>query len=374
MQKFFNIKSITITILATMLSLFSVAANSSELLSKDWDDIVKQAKEEGKVVWYQWYFQPEFRKITKEFEKEYGIKVSIPEVASYDSMQQKLLAESRRETGDIDVFSLGGDKFNSLDLGKVFFGPIFEKLPEKNALRTNINGGKGMNYAVAFWGNQSGMAYNSDLIKSSDLPTALTLDRWISDNPGGLGFNFTNGGSGPSFIQNMTRQISGRELGPSDTGDAVDLNQVWDWFNGHRDNYIFTNGNADSLIRINDGEFLIVPAWEDHLAGLQKKNVVGQHIKFYIPNWGMNGGGNAVAIPANAENKAAAIVFIHWLTSAQTQTKFNTDFGSAPVNANADDSSALVPNWQRVNQRDWMNDGFFKKKLLNGFMENVVQK
>jgi putative spermidine/putrescine transport system substrate-binding protein len=88
----------------------------------------------------------------------------------------------------------------------------------------------------------------------------------------------------------------------------------------------------------------------------------------------MNGGGNAVAIPANAENKAAAIVFIHWLTSAQTQTKFNTDFGSAPVNANADDSSALVPNWQRVNQRDWMNDGFFKKKLLNGFMENVVQK
>ena len=82
MQKLYSIRSFMITMLVVIISLISVTANSAELLAKDWDNIVKQAKKEGEVVWYQWYFQPEFRKITKAFEKEYGIKVSIPDVAS----------------------------------------------------------------------------------------------------------------------------------------------------------------------------------------------------------------------------------------------------------------------------------------------------
>ena len=113
------------------------------------------------------------------------------------------------------------------------------------------------------------------------------------------------------------------------------------------------------------------PAWEDHLAGLQRRGEARKDLKFYIPAMGMNGGGNGVAIPKNAPHKAAALVFIDWLTSAETQTVFNRDFGTAPMHADADDSAALVPNEQRAYR---VNQAFnpFNSEIEELFIEEVV--
>lgn len=63
---------------------------------------------------------------------------------------------------------------------------------------------------------------------------------------------------------------------------------------------------------------------------------------------GMQGAGNVVTIPANARNKAAALVFVHWLTSAETQTAFNQAFGSAPQHPEAKSDAALISSGQRA--------------------------
>jgi len=115
----------------------------------------------------------------------------------------------------------------------------------------------------------------------------------------------------------------------------------------------------------------MVPAWEDHLAGLQKRGEVRPEIKFYIPEMGMNGGGNGVAIPQNAPHPAAAAVFVNWLTSAETQSAFNRDFGTAPMHAEADDSFALVPNEQRAYRQNWGAKPFIDK-VVEGFVDNVI--
>ena len=308
----------------------------------------------------------------KAFEKETGITVTLPPVSSAEDAMKKLLAESGRETGDIDVLALGGDNADKLDLAANFYGPILAKLPQQDALTDKLNGGDWQGYGVGYWGNQTGMAYDSNRVDTDTLPqTFEDLSGWIEANAYQLGFNFANGGSGPSFIHNIARNLTG--ITPESTLETTpDLQPVWDWFNEHEGNFVITDSNADSLTRLHSGEFLMVPAWEDHLSSLINKNELGDHIKFYIPNWGMNCGGNIVAIPANARHKAAALVFIDWLTSADTQTALNATFGSAPTNANADDSKALVSAEQRVNTRDWVRP-LSDKDVIPGFIANVVQ-
>lgn len=357
---------------AISATLLAGAAVADDLTSKSWDQIVAQAKEEGELTWYVWYFQPEFRQQVAAFEEATGITVNLPSVSSADDVLKKLLAELGREAGDIDVLSLGGDYSDKLDVPANFFGPILATLPQRDALTDKINGGDWQGYGVGYWGNQTGMAYDSNRVDVATLPqTVEELSDWIAANPYQLGFNYENGGSGPSFVQNIARNLTGITA-DSDPTVVPDLQPVWDWFNTREDQFVITGSNADSLTRLNSGEFLIVPAWEDHLSSLIRKNEVGQNIHFYIPSWGMNGGGNIVAIPANAPNKAAALVFIDWLTSSDTQTAFNATFGTAPTNKNADDSKALVPAEQRVNTRDWVPP-LSDRQVMPGFIENVVQ-
>jgi putative spermidine/putrescine transport system substrate-binding protein len=362
-------KLITATVASLLLSTPVLA---QDVLAMSWDEIVAQAKTEGEVTWYVWYFQPEFREYVKTFEAEYGIKVNIPEVAALDDVMKKLLAETARAPGDIDVMSMGGEKTLQIDMAATFLGPILPVLPEAANLTDKINGGDGIGYGVAYWGNQTGLAYDSNRVDAASLPQTLEeLDAWITANPGQLGFNFEKGGSGPSFIHNIARNILG--VTPDMTVTEVpDLTPVWDWFNTREDKFVFTASNADSLTRLNAGEFLMVPAWEDGLFSLIGKNEVGANIKFYVPNWGMNGGGNMVAIPANAPHKAASLVFVAWLTSAANQTAFNQKFGTAPTNTAADSSMALVPDDQRANARIWTSP-IDSAAVVPAFIEQVVQ-
>lgn len=347
----------------------ALAANP---LTMSQDELVAQAKSEGQLTWYVWYFQPEFREQVKAFEDEYGIKVNIPDITSGDDAVKKVLAEAGRDTGDVDVLAMGGDTTNRLDMQKLFYGPILPVMPDHAALTDKINGGDGKGYAVAYWGNQTGMAYDSNRVRADTLPQTIgQLSDWMKAHPGQLGFNYENGGSGPSFIENVVRNVLG--LKPGDTVEGTpDMSAAWKWFNDRKDEFVITGSNADSLTRLNSGEFLMVPAWEDQLFSLQKSNTVGKQIKLYIPEWGMNGGGNVVAIPANAPHKAAALLFAEWLTSAKTQTAFNQRFGTAPTNTGADDSKALVPNSERVNSRLWTTP-LSDKQTTPGFIDNVVQ-
>ena len=72
--------------------------------------------------------------------------------------------------------------------------------------------------------------------------------------------------------------------------------KTWDWFSSKKDALIRTASNADSLTRLNDGELVIVSAWQDHLFSLQKQGAITDRLKFYVPKFGMPGGGNVVTV------------------------------------------------------------------------------
>ena len=352
------------------------ADGHSDLLSKSWDDIVAQAKEEGQVTWFVWYFQPRYREIAKAFTDEYGIEVVIPE-GTHEGNIEKFLAERDREAGDIDVLAMGTDRIDLFDPTEMALGPLTDVLPEGPNMRTELGGHDGLGYAFGYWGNQTGIAYDPEKIAFEDVPqTVADFEAYFAANPGQFGFNYENGGSGPSFFQNVARNVIGAEMGDWLKGDVTDdrmaaLTPAWEWFLNNTDGYVITASNTDSLQRISGGEFALVAAWEDHLYGLQVKGEVDERIKFYIPEFGMNGGGNYNIVPANAPHPAAALVFMNWVSSAETQTAFNQVFGAAPMHPEADDSKALVPNEMRQYSTIWPGNPF-NTEIRQAFVENVV--
>jgi len=362
----------------TLLSTATISAIAatgalaqSNLADMTWDDIVAQAKEEGELTWYVWYLTDDLRRFATAFEEEYGIDVTIPE-GTASGNADKMLAERERETGDIDVFAWGWDNFETVDNANLFMS--LDMLPEDAGRMTELVGIDGEGTVIAYWGNQTGIAYDPTCLEGTDLPQQPEdFAAYWTANPGKFGFNYENGGSGPSFWQSITREVTGFDIADGETTDErlASVQPAFDWFNEHAENYVITTGNADTITRISDGELCIGPAWEDHLAGLQKRGEVRDDIAYYIPEMGMNGGGNGVAIPLNAPNAAAAAVFMNWLTSAETQSVLNRDFGTAPMHAEADDSFALVPNEQRAYRTIWAANPF-RDDMNEAFIDNVI--
>lgn len=352
----------------------ALPVQAQDLKSLSWDQLVAQAKQEGQLTWFHWYAQDRFREQVKAFETEYGIKVTIPDGDAKANIN-KFLAEKDRTEGDIDVLSSAGLDLKKLSPETTYFGPIDRLLPDSGKLRYQIEGADSKGYAVAFWGNQSGIAYNPQRIKESELPRTIEqFSTFLKNNPGELGFNVENGGSGPAFIESVARQFApdvDYAAGVTNPEILKKFTPAWDWFSKRKDQFVITASNADSVTRLASGEFMIVSAWEDYVAGLQKKGEVPKDIKVYVPDFGMPGGGNVVGIPANAKHKAAALVFIHWLTSAKTQTKFTQEFGSVAQNADADSSASLIPPGDRKASFTWATRPL-GDDIKNQFIKNVT--
>ncbi|MBY5970936.1 extracellular solute-binding protein [Ferrimonas balearica] len=359
---------------ATAIGLASgaQAQDQTDLLSKSWDDIVAQAKDEGSVNWFVWYFQPRYRELAEAFTAEYGIEVMIPE-GTHEGNIDKVLAETGRESGDVDLLAMGADRIE-LFKQENLVGPLNDVLPNAGTMTTEVGGFDGQGYGWAYWGNQTGIAYDPEAIDEADLPQSVEdFAAYWDANPGRFGFNYENGGSGPSFFTHVARNVTDADFTSGEvTEEKMDaLQPAWDFFLDHTDGYIITASNTDSLIRLSNREFALVPAWEDHLFKLQGEKEVSDRIKFYIPEFGMTGGGNINVIPANAPHPAAALVFLNWVSSPETQTRFNEVFGAAPMNSAADDSHALIPNDMRARAVSSPANPF-NTELRQAFIEHVA--
>ena len=338
-----------------------------------WEELIAQAQEEGEVAWFQWFLQPRFREVVEAFEEEYGIEVVVPD-GTFDANHDKFLAELGRETGDIDILSTWPPFIEESEVQEVFT-PLLS--PDLDILITEFNNIDSEGHGAAFWGNQTGLGYNPDLVSEDELPQTIEqMEAWMQANPKQFGISDpAGGGSGPSFILAVIRTLAGDSDAYFDAEfDAAAVESwgvAWEWFNNNRDLFVVTASNADSVTRLNDGEFVIVPTYEDLLFGLQVDGAISRDLKFYVPEWGSPGGRNFVVIPQNAPHPAAAQLFVHWLTSAETQTTLNNVFGSSPTHPEADDSNSLIPAEQRALQTFWPADAYYDY-LSEQFVEQVL--
>ncbi|MDG2941377.1 extracellular solute-binding protein [Exercitatus varius] len=342
---------------------FSTAVQAEDLSGKSWADIEAQAKREGKVTVSVWYLQPQFRGFVKEFENKYGIKVKVPE-GTQDGNINKLIAEKNLEKGKMDVIALNADRVANVANRDILIS--LKQLPNFEKLNHFLQGVELGETSVGYWGNQTGFAYDPLRIKENELPQSWQdVEKYIRENPKKFGYSDPNGGSsGNAFIQRALVYVNGDydyRTEKIDEGQIAAWKKTWAWFNERKDALIRTASNADSLTRLNDGELIIVSAWQDHLFSLQKQGAITERLKFYVPEFGMPGGGNVLTIAKNAPNPAASLLFVHWITSPETQRKLSQEFGVRPLDSESGKKDTLFFStpWRKAEME------YFTKEVIS---------
>ncbi|WP_176672810.1 ABC transporter substrate-binding protein [Bisgaardia hudsonensis] len=335
-------KFLSVGLTCTAIALAS-SVSAKDLSQKSWKEIEDQARKEGQVVVSIWYLQPQFRIFVKSFEEQYGVKVRIPE-GTPDGNINKLLAEKNLEKGKMDVVAVGADTYTTVLKSDVLAD--LTKMPSFDNANHFLQGVDLGNYGVGFWGNQTGFAYDPLRLSEDKLPqTWEDLQAYLQANPKKFGYADPNGGaSGKAFIERALIYVGGDYNYQTQDINEKQVNSwktTWDWFAKNKENMTRTSSNADSLTRLNDGELDLVSAWQDHLFSLQKQGAITPRLKFYIPKFGMPGGGNVITVAKNSRHPAASLLFVNWISSAEVQQKLNQEFGVRPLNNNVGKADIL---------------------------------
>lgn len=330
LKKFSQLLGLTLSALT-----LSTVSQADSLNGKLWSDIENLARQEGEVTFSVWYLQPAWRTFVKDFENQYHIKVRIPE-GTLDGNVNKLIAEKNLMPGKMDVVAISADRVNTVHTFRV--NQDLSSLPNFETLNHYLQGVDLGTQAIGFWGNQTGLAYDPMRLKLEDLPQSWQqMENYIKNNPKKFGYSDPNGGgSGNAFIQRAIVHTSGEYNYQQATLNKEQIKKwetTWQWFRNNQGNMTRTSSNADSLTRLNDGELNLVAAWQDHLFSLQQQGAVTKRLAFYVPEFGMLGGGNAIIIAKNSPHPAAALLFTHWLSSPETQQKLHTHFGVRPLSS-----------------------------------------
>lgn len=355
------------------------AGTAKDYLNMSWDQIIQEAKADKEVVFYMWWGEEYWKTAAQKFEEKYGIKATIVIV---DDNVDKLLAEKDNAVGTIDAQAFGGQSVKTIIDAGLLYGPILPKMPSVANLDAKLGsyqeGVETKGYLVPLYRNQTGFLYDPDKIPNP--PQSWDdLVKFIQENPKQFAFCDPNkGGTGGAMVFTAVNNLTGgidqykndKELDPA---KVKSWSAVWDWFNANKDNYILTASNNESVDLLNQGAVSLTIAWDDDTQIAFSKGTIFKRAKMYIPTMGLPGGGDSVGVLKNAPHKAAALLFIDFLTSAEMQVEMNKMLGSYVARTDISTENALIPNeprqkyglaWYPAPYKAYGNDMFTKEVLM----------
>lgn len=351
-----------------------------DLLQKDWAEIEKLAKEEGSLIFTAWYNEAGFTELLKGFSEKYGIKAELA-VAESTAFSQKALAEKDAKVGTIDVGLIGSEIKTMLD-GNVLGGPILNKINDENIIDENAckyqEGIATNGMVVPLYYNQTGILYNSDVVKAEEVPqTFEELEAWIDAHPGRFGYNIPEkGGSGQSFCHLVLTTLSGgldQYYASTEENKALtdQWSKGWEWLKSRKDIMVITTGNNDSISRLNQGEIDMTVAWNDDLDVCRASGEIGNNALLTVPAMGLAGGGDSLGVLKNAPHKAAALLFVKYMISLEGQQAMKDILAAIPVRTDMDGLSGGLTAEDMANRVAWFPI-VYKLKMNQDFNVEVL--
>ena len=323
-----------LTILLSACSAIAGKANPSPASFdiNDWDSVVATAK--GQTVnWYLWGGSESINSFVDAFygkalKDRYGITLHrVPVADTVDAVNQVLSEkQAGKDPGAVDLIWINGANFLSLKQANLLYPDWANKLPNSQLVNwdnpaINRDFGTPVDNLESPWSSaQFQFIYDSARLSPAELPRSYAqLKEWVIEHPGRFTYIAPGPGAfqGTRFVKGALFEISGGADQWS-TFDQATWDQwspeLWKYLNELKP-YLWRNGETypkdenelHSLFANQEVDFSITQAAVG-AGALIEQGLVPATSKAFVFDQYMIGDFNYVAIPANAPNKAAALV------------------------------------------------------------------
>lgn len=331
-----------------------------------YDTVVPLAKAEGTVTFFD--FSNSFEKLFRTelipgFERKYGIKVDYQRGNAEAAAQQLVATTNAGQAAPFDLlFNAASSLGVVMKANAVANIPFHKLLPNGSAydegIATTAEGVVHGGLLVPFHRNQTSIAINSRFVKAGTEPTDFpSLLAWAKANP--KRFALTNpgrGGSGDGFLQSMIlAMVTGDECKKALTDYTIEqaaaktyvaspcMKPVWDYFQALVAVSELTNGNADTLNLMANGEAWIGTAWEDMTYDFTGRGLLPPTVRPVLLKEGHVGGGDGFFLPVRPARPAAALLLMDYMLGKDAQvTKLKLN-GSRTARTDIDTDKEFEP-------------------------------
>ncbi len=381
MKRFAFARTLAVAVMASVaMASMPVAAQDKDYLNMSWDQIIAEAQSEGDLVFSAWWGEEYWKAAANLFKEKYGIEARV---LLGNNAIDKILAEKDRDQGTIDVQLIGGsDVKTSMDAG-LWYGPVHDILPNSGMLDPKLStvqeGVQTEGYLVPIYRNQTAFLYDPERVPNPP-QTWDEFVAWVEANPKGFAYPDPNkGGTGQAFVQAVIANLTGgidkyqgdTEVDPT---KVADWGLAWDWLNSHNPMMNVTLSNSEDIDLLNQGAASMAIAWDDDSQAALSNGTLFERAKMYIPSFGLPGGGDTAGVVKNAPHKAAALLFLDFLTSPEAQTLMNQTVGSIPARTDMSAVSTILSEADRANNATAWVPAPYKAAFIKGYTENVLLK
>lgn len=287
--------------------------------------------------------------ISQKLKNEYGITLKRVPMNPPEYLS-KLLNEKKGgvNPGTADLLWINAENFRTARQGELIWGPFTQLLPnfskyyETDAPDMMQDTGIPIDGYEAVWGRAQLVISYDEAVTPNPPKNFAELEVWVKANPGKFTYpKLPDDFVGVAFVRTAFTELTGKDY----TQDMTEMefngqaNQVMAYFKCLSP-YLWREGKAypatqaqqDELFR--NGEVAFTMGFEiGKTQGLVKQGVYPSTVKSYVFDTGTIGNSHYLAIPANAPQKAAALLVIDTLQSPEAQLeKFKADiWGDMPA-------------------------------------------
>lgn len=339
-------------LMALCLSLFASGLHAQDTSIEtvppsfvDWDDVVQQAQ--GTTLnWYMWGGSDAINTFVDTFygevlQNEYGIILNRIPVADTVDAINLVLSEAEAgivEGGAVDLIWINGENFFTLRQADLLYGPWAQTIPN-SALVDWENPAVAYDFGFPVDGYESPWSsaqlhfiYDTARLSADDLPrTYAELNQWIAANPGRFTYIAPGVGGymGTRFVKQVLYHVSGgyeQWVGAWNADLYADwAPQLWNHLNAWEPNlwrggeaYPANENELAQLFANNEVDFAMTQAVAGAGPFITAGLIPDSSRAFSFDEYSI-GDYNYVAIPANATNKAAALVLANLLLRPDRQ-------------------------------------------------------
>lgn len=307
----------------------------------DFDKILEEAKGDT-VNFYGWGGDENRNKWLKQtvapvLKEKYNITLEVVGM-DIDDILAKLSGEKQAglKDGSIDMIWINGENFYSAKENGLLFGPFSEKLPnfdkyiDGNDEETKFDFGFPIEGYEAPYGKAQMVFINDSAITEETPRNAEELMEYCKKYKGKVTYPALPDFTGSAFVRTLIYDVVGHEQFLSLEADKEVVKEAIEpaleylrelnkylWNQGKT--FPATSGEVNNMFQ--DGELVMTMSYEPYSVAVGiEKGIYNDTVQTFLFDKGTVGNTNYIAIANNSPNKAAAMVAINEIISAEIQT------------------------------------------------------